>query len=89
MTDFTRTREALRVYDEGKPEREKLWDAAAVAMNATSFAIAQASDAAARARVVLAFFEDTKHVNSLEHCKRVHPDDPWLRNCVAETKPHG
>jgi len=82
MTDFARTREALRVYDEGKPEREKLWDAAAVAMNATSYATAQASDAAARARVVLAFFEDTKHANSLDHCKLIHPDDQWLRNLV-------
>ena len=82
MTDFTRTREALRVYDEGKPEREKLWDAAAVSTNETSYVVAQASDTAAEARVTLAFFEDTKHINNLEQCKLVHPDDPWLRNLV-------
>lgn len=26
MTDFTRTREALHVYDDGKPARSKAWD---------------------------------------------------------------
>jgi hypothetical protein len=84
MTDFTRTREALRVYDEGKPEREKLWDAAAVSMNKTSYVIAEASDTAAVEQVILAFFEDTKHINSLDRCKLIHPNDPWLRRLVAK-----
>ena len=81
MTDFTRTREALRVYDEGKPERDELWEAV---VDDASYMVAQAAETPAVEQVILAFFEDTKHINSLDRCKLIHPNDPWLRRLLAK-----
>jgi len=81
MTDFSRTREALRVYDEGKQARDKLWDEAS--NGSKDLAVALKADADAEKLVSLAFYEDSKHVNSYAHASLVHPDEPWLRKLVA------
>lgn len=78
---FARTREALRVYDEGKPARAKWWDE--LVNDIPSLEAAEAEDAKAAELVHLAFYEDTKQFNSLEQCKLVHPNDPWLRAVVG------
>jgi hypothetical protein len=74
MADFKRTRDALRVWDEDRPRRDAVWEAA----DGTEI------DAEAAALVHLAFHEDTKEFNSLEQCQLVHPDDPWLRAVITE-----
>lgn len=80
-TKFERTSEALRVYDEGKPARAKWWDE--LVNDTAELAAAEEMDAKAVELVHQAFYEDTKQFNSLEQCRLVHPDDPWLRAVVG------
>lgn len=80
MTDFTRTREALKVYDADTPRRDKLWNDA---MTNEAVYAAQAEDKVAADKVREAFAEDTKHVNSRERAFLVSPNDPWLRRIVG------
>lgn len=81
MADFRNTIEALRVWDATKPDREKVWDNAIAGL--VELKQAEDEDAKAQALVHAAFHEDTKHVNSLDRCRLVHPDDPWLRRLVS------
>jgi len=76
MTTFSRTQEALRVYDAGKTDREARF--ASASTTAELEAALSAETAAARV-VSEAFAEDTRHINSRENAMLVHPDDPWLR----------
>jgi len=84
MADFRNTIEALRVWDATKPDREKAWDNASDGL--VELKLAEDEDAKAQALVHAAFHEDTKHINSLDRCALVHPDDPWLRSLVEGSK---
>lgn len=35
-------------------------------------------------KVSHAFYEETKDRNSVQNCRLVHPDDPWLRELVKK-----
>lgn len=83
MSRFVRTREALAVYDAGKPERQARWDKV---IDLRTLDQAAHEDAKAAKLVQEAFYQDTKDVNHMGHAKLVSPDDPWLRNLVAKDK---
>lgn len=76
MTDFTRTREALKAYDIEKVSLRVLWDKAATNEEVVNI---EALEKVACDKVRAAFYEDTKEVNSRDRAALVHPDDPWLR----------
>lgn len=87
MTDFSHTKQALRVYDAHRIVRNALWEAASVG-EIFDIYVAEQADKEAEDLVRQAFYEDTKEFNSKDHCKLIHPDDPWLRrvvNYVEET----
>lgn len=65
---FCNSRAALAVYDAGAAERAAAWDE--IETN-EDVATAEALDASAKRRVQEAFYEDTKHINSLENCLRI------------------
>ena len=68
MTDFSHTRAALARYDAEAAEREAQW---AAAENNEDAQRAMALEQQAIAKVQDAFYEDTQHVNSREHCRSV------------------
>jgi len=78
---FARTKEALRVYDAGKTDREARF---ATASTTAEMEAALSAETAAAREVSEAFAEDTRDINML-----VHPDDPWLRGLVAGHDPTG
>lgn len=83
MSDFTRTGQALRVYDAHRIVRNALWEAAVETFDVY---VAEQADKEAAELVHQAFFEDTKEFNSIERCRLVHPDDPWLRNTIKNVE---
>jgi hypothetical protein len=83
VTDFSRTRAALKVYDDTAGAREANWTKTWAAEDwEAALHVAETADAEAAALVHQAFFEDTKAFNSMDRCKLVGPDDPWLRKLV-------
>lgn len=78
---FTRTRQALQAYDAEKPSIAALFELA-MTNEEVEFAVKAEKEEADKVRE--AFFEDTKEVNSRDHAKLVHPNDPWLRAVVAK-----
>jgi hypothetical protein len=81
MTDFSRTRKALKKYDASKPARARRWETAATDQDV---AAAVAQDKAAEDLVREAFAVDTKYINSKDRALLVRPDDPWLRGLVEK-----
>jgi len=82
--DFSRTREALQVYDAAKPSIKALWE---LAMTNEEVEFAQKAEKEEADKVREAFFLDTQEVNSRDHAMLVSPNDPWLRNLVAKYNP--
>jgi protein-disulfide isomerase-like protein with CxxC motif len=77
MTDFKRTREALAVYDTSAAERQARWDR----VNTTDHVEeAEHQDRLALEAVQEAFYQDTRNVNSREHCALA--DIAFMRRCV-------
>lgn len=72
MTDFTRSRAALAEWEEGKPARDRLWATIGSEVEITD--AMNVEDEAAK-KVKLAFYEDTKHINSLEDVMNIHVQD--------------
>lgn len=64
---FENTAKALAVFDAGKPARDEAWSQI---NNDTDVANVEADELAALRLVQEAFYEDTKHINSLDHCYR-------------------
>jgi hypothetical protein len=81
MTDLDKLREALRVYDAGKPARQEQSDQAE---EAEDFYHCQLAEKEAVDKVREAFFQYTKGTNSRDQAYLVHPDSPWLRNLVGK-----
>lgn len=79
MTDFTRTRRALQRYDEGLPNRQRLW---AAVYNARTLADAERADRRAEDLVRVAFALDTAAFNPPDRAALIHPDDPEFRAIV-------
>lgn len=82
MTDFSRTRAALKVWDDTRDVRAANW---AKVVDLPTLNAAEADDAKAYGLVHKALYEDTKEFNNLEQCQLIYPDDPWLRGVVAES----
>lgn len=79
-----RTVKALKVYDEGKRARSKQWSAA---HSDEAVLAALNTEAEALLKVRLAFYEDTKDRNQLNHCLIV--DLPFLRGlCEKYANPN-
>lgn len=76
---FHRTREALKVYDAGKHERDMAWAAAEDNKDVHS---AKFMEQAAQDFVRDAFVLDTLEINQEARSRLIHPDDPWLRKTV-------
>lgn len=74
---FKNTIEALAIYDLGLEERQRLWD---TAQSEADVDAADAAEKSALTMVQYAFYEDTKHVNSREHCKLA--DIGFMRLCA-------
>lgn len=62
---FENTNKALKIYDSTQLERDLLWEKA---HNDKTIKTAQAADEKMRVFVCKAFYEDTKHINSLDKC---------------------
>lgn len=77
---FDNTRAALVEFDAGKPEREAMWQPKALKTLADC-AKAEAAEKKALEKVQLAFYQDTKHINCLDNCRRV--DIGFMRQCVT------
>lgn len=75
---FDHTRAALAVYDAGAAERSGMWDQ--VQTNEDVAVIEREENKALRL-VQDAFFKDTKHINSREHCRRA--DLAFMRRMAA------
>lgn len=75
---FSNTRVALAEFDAGKEFRNSLW---AGAETTDDVAAAELIDQEALIKAQTAFHEDTKDINSREHCRRV--DIAFMRQCVA------
>jgi len=71
------TRKALTEYDRTQYVRDMLLDRANTDRHIAEW---QAACDAALLEVQQAFFEDTKHVNSMDHCK--YADITWLRSLL-------
>lgn len=70
--DFPNARAALEVWLQGQDDRSRAWDR--VECNDDVWA-AERADNEALAKVQEAFFEDTKPINSLDHCRLIHITD--------------
>ncbi len=81
MTDFSRTRKALQVWDDTRNVRTANW---AKVVDLPTLKAAEAEDAKAYGLVHKALYEDTQEFNNLEQCQLIYPDDPWLRSVAAE-----
>ena len=69
---FPKTATALVQYDATAADRVALWDS----INSNQDAVAcQSFDLAAERMVQMAFYQDTKHYNSMENCMRVSAKD--------------
>lgn len=71
MNTFTNTKAAIKEYDLDTPRLRKLWDS--VESNEDVYAAEKEEESALR-KVRLAFFEDTKEINSWGSCSRVDID---------------
>lgn len=78
-TLFPNTKKALELYDAGEPARELAW-----ARVQTDAAVAEClrNDTRAVKAVQFAFYQDTRHFNSLDTCQVVPISD--IRRLVAE-----
>lgn len=76
---FEKTRAAAVEWDAGRAAREKAWE--------DSVSLEEMDEVEKKQNEELrkfrdAFFEDTKHTNSREHCDLVHPDDKFIRELL-------
>lgn len=69
---FENTKAALKVYDEGKAEREARWH---VSLSNAQVDAAEKADMDAIERVQLAFHRDTMPANSVDNCKLLGIND--------------
>lgn len=79
MSDFRRTKAALRSFDAKRSRINNQWSNAYSTRDVNA---AAAEEKAAVEEVAKAFVDDTKRINQRATAMLVHPDDPWLRNLV-------
>lgn len=72
MTGFENTMKALAEWDAGEPARQMAWNKVETGEDV---AACQAADAAALALVQNAFYQDTHHINAMDHCRLVGIED--------------
>ena len=77
---FPHTKVALEEYDMGQPKRQRLYDAAGTDEEVRTWETREKEDLD---KVRRAFFEDTKHHNSLDNCMIV--DLKFLRKMTQCT----
>lgn len=77
---FNHTRQAIAEYDRTAQERQQVWDSIQTSEDVD---IAERIDEAALRAVQDAFYEDTKDINTLSHCRRV--DIGFMRRLAEST----
>lgn len=81
MTTFDNTIKALAEWDAGEQARKAAWNGIETALD---LATCQANEAVALARVQNAFYQDTYHINQMDHCRLVSIAD--IRKMIGGAK---
>lgn len=76
-----KTKSALEEWDRTRAERLHRFE---VAENDEEVRLAEAALEHQWLKVSKVFYEETKDRNSVQNCRLVNPDDPWLRELVKK-----
>jgi len=80
---FEKTRAAVAKWDSARDERNRRWETCETLEEMDEIEKSQNEELK---EFRDAFFEDTKHTNSREHCDLVHPDGQFIRDLLMNNE---